>query len=85
MSHAAVFIVVFQVYVNSFILKSNCNEFDEKPFFLSYKKLVKFQAEKFSYIRVPYDKKIQAAVSYKLVSYMWYANLEQQKPLCRFF
>ena len=33
MSHAAVFIVVFQVYVNSLILKSNYNEFDEKPFF----------------------------------------------------
>ena len=26
------FIVVFQVYVNYFILKSNYNEFDEKPF-----------------------------------------------------
>ena len=44
--HAAVFIVVFQVYVNYVILKCNYNEFYEKPF-LSYKKLVKFQAEKF--------------------------------------
>ena len=47
MSHAAVFIVVLQVYVNSFILKSNYNEFEEKPFFEVYKKLAKFQAEKF--------------------------------------
>ena len=45
--HAAVFIVVFQVYVNSFILRSNYNEFDEEPFFGRYEKLVKFQAEKF--------------------------------------
>ena len=45
--HAAVFIVVFQVYVNYFILKSNYNEFGEKPFFLSFLKLFKFQAEKF--------------------------------------
>ena len=33
MPRAALFIVVFQVYANSFILKSNYIEFDEKPFF----------------------------------------------------
>ena len=32
--HAAVFIVIFQVYVNYFILKFNYNEFDEKPFLM---------------------------------------------------
>ena len=31
--HAVVFIAVFQVYVNYFILKLNYNESDEKPFF----------------------------------------------------
>ena len=30
--HIALFVVVFQVYVNYFILKSNYNEFDKKPF-----------------------------------------------------
>ena len=29
--HAVVFVVVFQVYTHYFILKFNCNEFDEKP------------------------------------------------------
>ena len=41
MPHAVVFVVAFQVYAHYFTLKFNCNEFD------GYKKLVKFQAEKF--------------------------------------
>ena len=35
------------MYANYFILKFNLNEFGEKPFFSSFKKLDKFQAEKF--------------------------------------
>ena len=71
MPHAAVFIVVFQVYVNCFILKSNYNEFDEKPFFLSYKKLAKFQAEKFlisGYLMI--QNSGCSLISYKLFSYL---------------
>ena len=40
-----------------------------KSHFLSYKKLDKFQAEKFLY-QGTFWQKIQAAVSFKLVSYM---------------
>ena len=31
--HAAVLIIVFQLYVNYLITKANYSEFDEKPFF----------------------------------------------------
>ena len=33
MPHAVVFVVVFKVYADYFILKFNCNEFDEKQIF----------------------------------------------------
>ena len=66
MPHAAVFIVVFQVYVNYFILKSNYNEFDKKPFFEVTRD---FRLRSFLYQGTLWQK-IQAAVSYKLVSYM---------------
>ena len=33
MLHAAVFVVVFKVYADYFILKFNCNEFDERQIF----------------------------------------------------
>ena len=57
------------MYVNYFILKSNYNEFDENPFFEVTRNWSNFRL-RISYIRVPYDKRFQAAVSYKLVSYM---------------
>ena len=47
--HAAVFIVVFQVYVNYFILKSNYNEFDEKPFFEVTRNWLNFRLRSFLY------------------------------------
>ena len=47
--HAAVFIVVFQVYVNSFILKSNYNKFDEKPFFEVTRNWLNFRLRSFLY------------------------------------
>ena len=62
------FIVVFQVHVNYFILKFNQLSLMES-YFLKYKKRDKFQAGKFlisGYLMA----KIQAAVSYKSVSYM---------------
>ena len=69
MPHAAVFIVVFQVYVDYFILKSNYNEFDEKPFFEVTSNWLNFRLKSFLY-QGTLRQKIQAAVSYKLVSYM---------------
>ena len=59
MPHAAVFIVVFQVYVNYFILKFNYNEFDERPLFEAIRNLLNFRLRNFSYVRVPYDKKFR--------------------------
>ena len=47
--HATAFIVVFQVYVNYFILKSNYNEFDEKPFFEVTRNWLNFRLRSFLY------------------------------------
>ena len=69
MPNAAVFIVVFQVYVNYFILKFNQNEFDEKLFFKVIRNWINFRLRSFLYQGNSWQK-IQAAVSYKLVSYM---------------
>ena len=69
MSIAAVFIVVFQVYVNYFILKFNSNEFDEKTFFEVIRNWINFRLRSFLY-RGTLWQKIQASVFYKLVSYM---------------
>ena len=63
------FIVVFQVYVNYFILKFNYNEFDEKSFFEVIGNWINFRLRGFLYQGTLWQK-IQAAVSYKLVSYM---------------
>ena len=47
--NAAVFIVVFQVYVNYFILKFNSNEFDEKLFFEAKRSWINFRLKSFLY------------------------------------
>ena len=69
MQNAAVFIVVFQVFVNYFILKFNQNQFDEKPFFEVRRNWLNFRLRSFLYQGTLWQK-IQAVVSYKLVSYM---------------
>ena len=68
-SNAAVFIVVFQAYVNYFILKFNQNEFDQKLFFEVIRNWIYFRLRNFLYQGTLWQK-IQAAVFYKLVSYM---------------
>ena len=67
--NAAVFIVVFQVHVNYLALKFNQNEFDEKLFFEVIRNRKNFRLRSFLYQGTLWQK-IQAAVSYKIVSYM---------------
>ena len=67
--HAAVLIIVFQVYVNYFILKCNYNEFDEKPCFEVTINQLNFRLRSF-FFQGTLREKIQAAVSCKSVSYM---------------
>ena len=75
MPHAALFIVAFQVNVNYFILKSNYNEFDEKPFFEVTRNWLNFRLRSFLY---------EAAVFYKLASYMWVLTvISLQFPICQ--
>ena len=69
MPQAAVFIVVFQVLVNYFILKFKYKEFDEKPFFDVIRNWVNLSLRSFLY-QGTLRQETQAAVSYKLVSYM---------------
>ena len=69
MPNAAVFTVAFEVYTNYFILKLNHNESDEKPVFDVIRNLINFRLRGFSYQDTLWQN-IQAAFSYKLVSYM---------------
>ena len=55
--NAAMFVVVFSVYVNYFI-------FDEKPFFAVIRNWINFRLRSFLY-QGTLRQKIQAAVSYK--------------------
>ena len=63
------FTVVFQVYVNYFILKFYENEFDEKPFVEVIRNWINFRLRSFLYQGTLWQKS-QAAVSYQLVSFM---------------
>ena len=69
MPNAAVFNVVFEVYINYFILKFDHNESDEKPVFDVIRNWVNFRLRSFLYQGTLWQN-IQAAFSYKLVSYM---------------
>ena len=67
--NADVFIVVFKVYVNYFILKFNSNEFNEKPYFELIRNWINFRLGSFLYQDTLWQK-IQNPVSYKLASYV---------------
>ena len=69
MPNAAVFTVVFEVYINYFILQFSYNESDEKPFLDVIRNWKNFRLRSFS-DQGTLRQNIQAAVSYKLVSYM---------------
>ena len=69
MLHAVVFVVVFKVYADYFILKFNCNEFDEKQIFEVIRNWLNFRLRS-CLCQGTLITKIQAAVSYKLVFYM---------------
>ena len=69
MPNAAVFTVVFEVYINYFILQFSYNESDEKPLFDVIRNWINFRLTSFS-DQGTLRQNIQAAVSYKLVSYM---------------
>ena len=75
MPNADVFIVVFQVYVNYFVLKFNSNEFDEKPFCEVIRNWINFRLRSFLY-RGTLWQKIQAAVSYMRVLTVYYVKPE---------
>ena len=47
MPHAVVFVVVFKVYADYFILKFNCNEFDEKQIFEVIRNWLNFRLRSF--------------------------------------
>ena len=47
MPHAVVFVVVFQLYAHYFMLKFNCNEFDEKPIFEVIRNWLNFRPRSF--------------------------------------
>ena len=68
MPNAAVFIVVLQVYANYFIF-TYLDEFDENQFFEVIRNWINFRLRSFLY-QDTLRQKFQAAVSYKLVSYM---------------
>ena len=70
MPHAVVFVVDFKVYAHYFKVKFNCNEFDEKPIFEVIRNWLNFRLRSFL-CQGTLITKIQAAVSYKLVFYMW--------------
>ena len=83
--NAAVFIVVFQVYANHFILKFNENEFDAKPFLEVIRNCwINFRLRSFLYLGTLWQK-IHAAVSYKLVSCMRVLTLCRIQEAVNFF
>ena len=69
MRNAAVFTVVFQVYINYFVLKFNCNESDAKAVFDALRNWINFRLRSFLYQGTLWQN-FQDAVSYKSVSYM---------------
>ena len=68
MPNAAVFTVVFEVYISYSILKFNYNESDENPFFDVIRNWINFRLRNFLY-QATLRQNIQTAVSYKLVFY----------------
>ena len=73
--NAAVFTVVFEVYINYFILKFNYNESDEMPVFDVIRNWINFRLRSFLYQGTLWQN-IQTSFSYKLVSYYTYNNLQ---------
>ena len=69
MPNAAVFTVVFKVYINYLILTFNHNESDERPVFDVIRNWINFRLRSFLYQGTLWQN-IQAAFSCKLVSYM---------------
>ena len=62
-------LLFFQVYALYFILKFNCNEFDKKPVFEGIRNWLNFRLRSFL-CKGTLRQNVQAAVSYKLVSYI---------------
>ena len=79
MPNAAVFTVVFEVYINYSLLRFNNSEYDEKPFFDVIRSWISFRLRSFLYQGIV-RQNIQAAVSYKLVSYMWVLTVKKTIP-----